>query len=1371
MSTVRFETHKSSSYLCRSRSRLSFMLTLLFLIAAVQYKTLWYLRYFRSQNGEKSVKAPSNNEIPAMSAVMHDRKLFTALLRCLNSGGMIGGDAPTSIMSDSVPQSRKRAMSVSNEALSIKALKFTPSPMPGRKPVVTMDNRKTAHRTPTFKLPVLAATILYTAFAHLDHWPVPLVEAYAADCFGARQWVDDADCALLVENIALAHRRVESEANLSDEQQQDAAKVAEAYKGFCIDEATDAVDEQLGHVTQRRPSISSVASNTSSNHLGKNESLAEDPKQRHFTTKSKGNNSPPKKEKVLTTADDGNSSSSGEEEEESDVIMSESNDDESKQSKRSKEPPNRASSNGSIGEVVNPSRRFYPIDQQNLKLLKVRARYFGLNLNAAHDAISSALNDRIGQKSKQNSGLLQALPSFAAIPKVRVLVTENLEKWLQSPALAGLSRTLFSSAVDNMKNVDPPLEEDLKAIDFILMMKLKANQFSAHLENVAAIARKIPTATVANHMYSQLVKSCLAESTQTPSDDSLSMISAIHKTLPSHISYEAMAASLLMILIDGDDTDQLQEKKKPDQMKVVRQLRRFIRSLAAKLGTCFDGIQLLAALLELDVSEDKWSLKDEEDKARLMFQCVTIHVAAIAGHKDSSTSSNWKTLVKASGVEEKVRAALQTSRRMLLQWCCNDYGPSYNRKRKKKLDTSSLEEAITPDFVSAIGPDSQEESIPPWLNTMRCLLLIEDVDSALMTHFLSPFYGTGQPEEGWEEEKERIALCANFGADVDDEIIAVILKSSGIDGGGLSADMSVKLIEHLFESCGKRKGASLKVSDPDLVWELYKLAHYTPSQGLISLRIAEDKEEDGGHSDDFGALPRLAYTGLWWRVTILGLVMCGSNPERIGSVVWKDHPTLCGLIKMVTSTKYRFPTVDCDEVSRERMKQEEQTARDEETRVAELLFLPPKKKSKLSSNSKRAGSRVSRRLLKQQQEKEAAAELAETNRRKKLLRSAQKSIMLWDPDGPARKPPRESAELLVSAETLFGLSESFQRCTNPDFLLRTIGGTSRGAIERAYDWLIPIISRIPETISRLPSSTSCFLLLRAYGTDGERRTQLKELSTPLLHHVQDSLRGTLGEAESKEAFEILLADVASHHSERRKSARRVLHDALGSIMANTENSKPGVSRWMLNITSVEYAKSVVPIAMARLATAAKYERGRVLKSIVVALQAQISFAEANGIPIEQKFPLLLSLLVSQRPNVYAEAINAFSDFRTLIIKVIYDEFHGKSNGPTICDPEQNSSVSLTLRKAGGIVEEKLVPASLLQTTCILLSVWSDEKEKDKENMKYIESLVDALMLPAEAMKGDLQSRNNAGLASAINVETKELAMTVDSVSMFPIQYI
>jgi hypothetical protein len=62
---------------------------------------------------------------------------------------------------------------------------------------------------------------------------------------------------------------------------------------------------------------------------------------------------------------------------------------------------------------------------------------------------------------------------------------------------------------------------------------------------------------------------------------------------------------------------------------------------------------------------------------------------------------------------------------------------------------------------------------------------------------------------------------------------------------------------------------------------------------------------------------------------MLALVMSAASPDLIGIVIWKEHPTLRALMKMITSERYRFPTVDSDESMREEMKKCEQAARDE----------------------------------------------------------------------------------------------------------------------------------------------------------------------------------------------------------------------------------------------------------------------------------------------------------------------------------------------------------------------------------------------------------------------------------------------------------
>lgn len=199
----------------------------------------------------------------------------------------------------------------------------------------------------------------------------------------------------------------------------------------------------------------------------------------------------------------------------------------------------------------------------------------------------------------------------------------------------------------------------------------------------------------------------------------------------------------------------------------------------------------------------------------------------------------------------------------------------------------------------------------------------------------------------------------------------------------------------------------------------------------------------------------------------------------------------------------------------------------------------------------------------------------ETRRRKALLDEAHKKIMIWDPDGPARKPPPESVDMLLAVNERFNLSHHFQRSIKPDYLLMTIGQTTRSAIERAYDWLIPIVSSSPTGISRLPSSASCLLLLRAYSTAGDEKKQLKELLAPLLRHVTDSLSGLYGESDAVKAFDLLMSDIASKKADKRRCARKVLQDSLLSTESIRSTHSDIFFSCMLRILELKHASLLV----------------------------------------------------------------------------------------------------------------------------------------------------------------------------------------------------
>lgn len=283
-------------------------------------------------------------------------------------------------------------------------------------------------------IPVLAATILYSVFQHADHWPEPIMKAFAEDSFGHRSWVDDERCKAFVSNLEISIKP--KEVNGVDRASASVAEEIETY---------------FSSLMVAKPVIppgSEVLNGASASSL----------KLKELSSKEKR-----KQSKYPKSSDE--SSSSGEEE----VLESESlptkNTDES--SSLSPVPSSAAAS---------ALRILFNLGSISKK--RIRPRYHMHCLEVAYEIISDAFQERLNSKSKQNSRLLQVLPSFLSIPRVRCLASRHLERWLQSPALAGLARTLLARMVQELCCVEPPLPDDLEVINNVLALNLKANQVS-----------------------------------------------------------------------------------------------------------------------------------------------------------------------------------------------------------------------------------------------------------------------------------------------------------------------------------------------------------------------------------------------------------------------------------------------------------------------------------------------------------------------------------------------------------------------------------------------------------------------------------------------------------------------------------------------------------------------------------------------------------------------------------------------------------------------------------------------------------------------------------------------------------------------------
>jgi hypothetical protein len=369
------------------------------------------------------------------------------------------------------------------------------------------------------------------------------------------------------------------------------------------------------------------------------------------------------------------------------------------------------------------------------------------------------------------------------------------------------------------------------------------SQFNAHVENVTAIASKIPTSAVSHHIFSHLLRG-LALSIDSPdssSSDHLKMINAVYNELPKKLAAKGIAAALLSLLATKPAS--LAELGTP---RLVKRLLSMIRSISKELGGAFDSCQLLDALLENKVRSDSWTATDEENKARLMFQCVTLLVEKSCSFDRKSHTQSAKRVESPLHNAGAMKSDLMRARKILLGWCCTEYAPLCSGKNNGMSNgTNSTPDGVVgagvADYSSILDGLETRSSLPRWLETMRCVLFLEGPESPCLQRFLFPGGDVPGGEADWQKETSRIALCCEHGADVDDEMVWTVLKSAN-SNTGMSADMALSLLEHAFHGCNKSRKAKLHVQEAGLLDDLYRLVEYFPPQPASS---TDDGRKDG----------------------------------------------------------------------------------------------------------------------------------------------------------------------------------------------------------------------------------------------------------------------------------------------------------------------------------------------------------------------------------------------------------------------------------------------------------------------------------------------------------------------------------------------
>jgi hypothetical protein len=300
----------------------------------------------------------------------------------------------------------------------------------------------------------------------------------------------------------------------------------------------------------------------------------------------------------------------------------------------------------------------------------------------------------------------------------------------------------------------------------------------------------------------------MALSTVTAASDHLKMIAAVHRVVPSALSYDALASVLLMLLVnpDGRGAGETALSSMGRCVK-MQKIRRTLRVLAAVLGSLFDCTKLLQSLLSFKINSTTWSRDDEEDKARLIFQCGTLAIGSLI-------SDAGDLAINVDTVAMPIRTVLK----LMLTYCCTEYGPRYRcRGPLRMIDY----------FHNAFGKRENDSSSSSWLTTMRCLLFLEPPESTHLKRFFSFDNDAFEATLEWEEELPRIKMCYQLGGEVHSDLIWILLKSTSTESG-IDAEMAIRLLENFLLRCSEKEPIALKVSDPKIIWELYNLVMFEP---------------------------------------------------------------------------------------------------------------------------------------------------------------------------------------------------------------------------------------------------------------------------------------------------------------------------------------------------------------------------------------------------------------------------------------------------------------------------------------------------------------------------------------------------------------
>ena len=327
-------------------------------------------------------------------------------------------------------------------------------------------------------------------------------------------------------------------------------------------------------------------------------------------------------------------------------------------------------------------------------------------------------------------------------------------------------------------------------------------------------------------------------------DDHLQMLRSVYAVLDRKVAANALASC-----VSSMASNVLSLVSKSDQNIQLQNISCLLSSVVDALGELYDGFHFAKAMIETQSGASQ-TMTSVNAAARLIFECTLLVTRTISTQENTPLCDSS---VLDQGELKSFRKNMLALRKTILQWLltdlCGVYYPRVTQEENKLRDSSSTysdtyyeQGAVAkgpgaPDFNCVLSTTFEANNHSSTFHRMlvffRCLLFLSQKE-------LKIFAMTG--DELDKGRFQRIMFCCQYGADIDDEMLQMILSSSD-----LTPNTALSVIESLLLRC--RNGCAAKIScTVNTIWDMYRLAEYKP---VVRKDFGNNTEPLSPGDDDF----------------------------------------------------------------------------------------------------------------------------------------------------------------------------------------------------------------------------------------------------------------------------------------------------------------------------------------------------------------------------------------------------------------------------------------------------------------------------------------------------------------------------------------